>query len=152
MVLDKKFYWLSDQYAHDVYPIDLDDHKSHYSWVYVLFNPSTELCIVGACMSLDKALEIYRNEYDSSIHLVIAICLGETDESPEFVVNYLANYFTDKRVQECSSGAAKPVGHGNAIDRHNLSSYYKLNIRDIVQIRRLFWETIEGDHIVGLEI
>jgi len=144
MVLDKKFYWLSEQYAHDVYPLNLDNHKSHYSWVYVFYNRNTELCSIGSCMSLEKTLELYRKKYD--IIVVTAICLGETDEAPHFVANYLANYFADRKIKELDNLNVEQFNQTDVV------GWYNLNIRDIVQIRRLFWETIEGDHIVGLEI
>lgn len=124
-----KVKWLVEEYKKDVkYPLvspstELD--KSNI--VYLFYNPITKLTKIGVTSSYKQRLQHLSSSIGNNLLdiLVIQLEIGY-DESGKFLESYLHKFFASKRIK---------------------GEWFNLSIRDIVQVKALFWEVIYGDYI-----
>lgn len=115
------------------YPI-YENAKSQWSvdyfkteWCYVVFNHDNGTFKIGVSNNLNQRIRQLITQSGCSISVVFAIELEVGyDEPSEVLEKALHKYFEDKR---------------------SIGEWYKLNIRDLIKIKNLFWEHIEGSDI-----
>ncbi len=94
--------------------------------VYLIKNLSNGLSKIGITNRPKSRLrELERNSGNKLMALLIITLQEDYDESAEYLENYLHNYFENKR---------------------KIGEWFDLTIRDVVQIRELFW-FIEGEDL-----
>jgi len=113
------------------YPLD-DKHISGTekldSWVYVLLNKNTMQFKIGHAVEPVARCKHIANVSGCDVGIAIAICLLRGhDEDETLLEKFLHRYFKKKR---------------------GIGEWFNLNLRDLVEIRRLFWEHIEGDDMI----
>lgn len=122
--------YLTDWYYENVnYPLQKDgDYFSNTkeSYVYVLYNRNTGLYKIGITTQIKNRLSALMTSSGCIIDLVLLLQLHtEYDESSNRVEKLLHKFFNSKRT------------HGE---------WFKLNLKSLLAIRKLFW-LIEGEDI-----
>ena len=122
---------LVDWYQNEVPYPTLPEHRYNSKsgtlmHVYVFANECNHLCKIGITSDLRSRIKQVQSACGQPICRVLAIELSSYDEDCKVVEAALHKYFKNKRV------------HGE---------WFNLSHRDIIEIRRLFWDTIEGESI-----
>lgn len=95
-------------------------------FIYLSFNPQTRLVKIGVTNTpKTRARQIVNSSGMNIFTLILLELLPEYDESPQFIEKFLHNFYIDKRVK---------------------GEWFRLSIRDIIEIRNLFYE-IYGEDI-----
>lgn len=117
-------------YYNDQVPYPLEPHqraKSDDEWVYVFFNPLTKLYKIGKTIDLRRRLQTLSTAAGHEMLYAMAVRLLEGyDESNTLVESTLHKFFHHKRLK---------------------GERFQLSVRDLVQIRSLFWK-IEGEQVI----
>ncbi len=129
MIKDKTKFpvlYILDDYNKSVNYPNHNKAEDDCKYVYLFRNKYSGLCKIGITNSPKTRLRQIQNTSGMEIQdLIILECLPEYDESPIFIEKFLHNYFGEKR---------------------KFGEWFQLSIREILSIRRLFWE-IEGEYI-----
>lgn len=114
---------LKDKYAAETkYPID-QRCEEDCRFIYVFINPVTGLCKIGITNNPRTRISQISNSSGMKVKSLIELELQvDYDEPPKYIEDYLHRYFKAKR---------------------KTGEWFDLSVRDIVQIRQLFWQ-IEG--------
>lgn len=94
--------------------------------VYLFLNESNLLCKIGISGDTRSRLKQVQSACGQPIRVLLSIKLSSYDEDCKVVEDALHFYFKSKR-------------------RHG--EWFDLNLKDVIEIRSLFWNTIEGEHI-----
>ena len=125
-------YNLVDDYNKIAYPIKEGNFQgaSSPNLCYVVYNNITKLTKVGITKNLKERLRALECQSGCSITTLIVLELEpECDESALFIEQYVHYYFRDKRT---------------------IGEWFYLNIKDIIEIKNLFW-AIEGCFIEEIQ-
>lgn len=96
-------------------------------YVYLVANEITRLCKIGITNNIDNRIGQIRTANGVGIDLLVCIELEVGyDENAKYIENYLHTFFKHKRT---------------------FGEWFKLNAKDILAIRNLFYE-IFGDYIL----
>jgi len=122
--------YLSEFYAKELpYPLNdnqIFDDANQARYVYVFANPITKLCKIGITKNVRERFMKLRNSAGVDlINLIVLDLEFNYDEKAILVEEILHKYFKEKR---------------------NVGEWFNLNLKDIIQIRNLFW-SIEGSDI-----
>lgn len=119
-------YLLCEKYEKDNYPLRRFA-VNEVEYVYVVYNRFTKLFKIGMTTNLRERVGTLSTQNGTKLNLILAIRLcAEIDDPSILVEQYLHTYFKSKRV---------------------LGEWFKLNIKDIIEIRNLFWNVIQGDDV-----
>lgn len=109
-----------------MYPVDKFADK--FEWVYIIYNHSTQLVKIGISNNVNTRFKELRTAGGCELSLLMAIQLEPFyDEKACNIEKYLHQFYKPKR---------------------QIGEWFNLSLRDIVDIRKLFWSTIEGWDIV----
>jgi len=113
------------------YPLDqkhISGGEKSDSWIYVLLNKDTMKFKIGHAVAPIARCAHIKNVSGCDVAVAIAVCLQRGyDEDEAVVEKFLHRYFRAKR---------------------GIGEWFNLNFRDLVEIRHLFWEHIEGEDII----
>lgn len=118
--------WLTDFYKSKVkYPLNQTEDDTRC--VYVIYSGSSGLFKIGISNNYNQRLMQIRAQSGMKIYEVIIIWLEPgRDEPAKIIETTLHEFFKSKRI---------------------VGEWFSLSIKDLIQIKNLFWEVIEGDYI-----
>jgi hypothetical protein len=122
--------YLNEFYTKELpYPLNdnqIFDNPNEARYVYVFANPITKLCKIGITKNVrDRFMKLRNSAGVNLISLIVLDLEFNYDEKAILVEEILHKYFKEKR---------------------KVGEWFNLNLKDIIQIRNLFW-SIEGSDV-----
>jgi predicted GIY-YIG superfamily endonuclease len=119
--------WYSKQVPYPLQPEHKNTRKNDdVTNVYVFASEESLLCKIGITTNIRNRLKQVQSASGQPICLLLSITLAYYDEDCKVIESALHQYFKQKR---------------------RYGEWFSLSVKDLIEIRRLFWSHIEGEHI-----